>query len=423
MEKILGISRKIIPRPIFEFFQPAYHMLLAWAAALWYGFPSRKIKVIGVTGTKGKSTVVYLIAKLFEGAGESVASIGSLGYKIKSQEWPNTAENTMPGRFKLQKFLWNAKRAKVKYVVLEVTSEGIKQFRDFGINFDCAIFTNLEPEHIERHGSFENYYKAKQKLFKKTKNIHLINKGDPYSNLFSGFPAKTKIFYSNEDVRGLRHNFLGFFNEWNIAAAVAAVQIYGISLARIKPVLENMPPPPGRLQEIKADQNFRVFIDYAHTPNSLRNVYETLRKEFAISKSKKLSPELVEGMPRLICVLGAAGGNRDKWKRPEFGKIAAEYCDEIILTNEDPYDETPEKIIEEIFSGIHQVQSSKFKVQKLVDRGEAIKKALEMAREDDIVIITGKGSETSIREAGDRKIPWSDKNVIMELLQQLRGKG
>ena len=342
MEKILRVGRILIPQPIFEFFQPAYHFMMAWFAALWYGFPSRKLTVIGVTGTKGKSTVVYLTARIFEEAGEPVAAVGSLGYKINEREWPNTSENTMPGRFRLPRFFYDAKRVGVRYVVLEVTSEGIKQFRHLGIHFDCAVFTNLEPEHIERHGSFENYYEAKQKLFARTKNIHILNKVDPRVDLFSKFPARTKIFFHPEQARHYLHNFLGDFNQFNVSAAIAVVRAYGVEEIAVRSALEKIKPPPGRLEEIKTSRGFRVFVDYAHTPNSLRSVYEALRSEESRIKNQE---------SRLICVLGAAGGNRDKWKRPKFGRIAGECCDEIILTNEDPYDENPATILEEIVSG------------------------------------------------------------------------
>src|SRR3989344_8175981 len=162
IDKILYKVKKLIPRSVFDFFAPLYHAGLAYAGAALYGFPTRSLKIIGVTGTKGKSTTVFLISKIFEGASEPIAAIGSLGFKIKNNEWPNNLKMTMPGRFKLQKFFYEAKKAGCKYVVLEVTSEGIKQKRHLGINFDCAVFTNLHREHLESHGSFENYYKAKQ---------------------------------------------------------------------------------------------------------------------------------------------------------------------------------------------------------------------------------------------------------------------
>src|SRR3989338_8092359 len=187
LDKTLYKIKKLIPKSVFDFFAPYYHGGLARLGSIVYGNPSKSLKVIGVTGTKGKSSTVYLISKIFENTGMPIAAIGSLGFKIKDKEWPNTLKMTMPGRFKLQKFFYEARKAGCKYVVLEVTSEGIKQKRHLGINFDCAVFTNLHREHLESHGSFENYYKAKQELFSKTKNIHVLNADDKNIELFSKF--------------------------------------------------------------------------------------------------------------------------------------------------------------------------------------------------------------------------------------------
>ena len=418
-DNILRRIKKIIPRSVFDFFAPVYHAALAYIGAVIYGFPSRSMKVIGVTGTKGKSTTVFLITKILEEVGEPVATIGSLGFKIRNKEWPNTLKMTMPGRFKLQKFLAEAKRAGCKFVVLEVTSEGIKQKRHLGIKFDCAVFTNLHKEHIESHGSFENYYKAKQELFAITKNTHVLNSDDPHLKLFGGFPAKRKIFFgisagdmraSNIKIKSEGASFeiygtpfttklSGQFNILNCLAALSVGAMYGIDLPKMKPVLESIEFIPGRMEFIQR-KPFSVVIDYAHTPDSLKAVYKTLREQTA------------NGC-KLICVLGAAGGGRDKWKRPEFGRIASEYCDEIILTNEDPYEEDPNQILSEIKSGIINYQSS---IINILDRREAIRTALTSAKEGDMVIITGKGSETSMAVAGGKKIPWSDRDVVRELL-------
>ena len=434
MDKILRNVKELIPKSVFDFFAPMYYVTLAYVGAVWYGFPSRSMKVIGVTGTKGKSTTVFLISKILEVAElatvsqrSGVASIGSLGFKIKDMEWPNNLKMTMLGRFKLQKFLAEARNAGCKYVVLEVTSEGIKQKRHLGIKFDCAVFTNLHKEHIESHGSFENYYQAKQELFKRTLDIHVINADDTHTKLFGDFPAKRKIFYGLEagdmrasglkteskgtsfDIYGTSFSIklAGRFNVLNCLAALSVGAMYGIDLPKMKPVLESIKFIPGRMEFIQK-KPFDVVVDYAHTPESLEQVYQTLRNsKFKIPNSK------------LICVLGSAGGGRDKWKRPEFGRIAAEYCDEIILTDEDPYDEIPEKIIEEIFSGISSsLKFKSLKVHKVLDRKEAIKKALTDAREGDTVIITGKGSETSMAVAWGKKVPWSDRDVVREALKQ-----
>ena len=199
LEIVLALGRRVIPRRLFKLGQPLYHWLLAYAGAILYGFPSRKMKIIGVTGTKGKSTVVYILSKIFEEAGIPVAAIGSLGYKIKEKEWPNTLKMTMPGRFKLQNFLKQAKDSGVKIVILEVTSEGIKQKRHLGISFDCAVLTNIHREHIESHGSFEKYVAAKKKLFQKTDNLHVLNSDDESSDYFKKIKSIKKLFYGMKD--------------------------------------------------------------------------------------------------------------------------------------------------------------------------------------------------------------------------------
>ncbi len=438
LDRVLLQIKKLIPKSVFNFFAPMYHSALAYLGAFLYGFPSRSMKVIGVTGTKGKSTVVFLTAKILEGAlrqaqGDSggVAAIGSLGFKIKDKEWPNTLKMTMPGRFRLQKFLAEAKRAGCKYVVLEVTSEGIKQKRHLGIDFDCAVFTNLHKEHIESHGSFEKYYQAKQELFKRTKNIQVLNADDPNIELFGNFQAEHKIFFgfkkgdivpqnirlsdsgSSFDVYGTHFNInlAGEFNIMNCLAVLAVGAMYKVDLPTAKPLLESVKSIPGRMEFVKREP-FAVVVDYAHTPDSLEQVYKTLKGS---PPSHKASEDKTQISQRLICVLGAAGGGRDKWKRPEFGRIAAQYCDEIILTNEDPYDENPLSIIKEIESGFPQsvIHNSKFVI--LLDRREAIKKAIDSAQSGDTVIITGKGSESSMAIGGGKKIPWSDKKAAEEL--------
>jgi len=418
LDKLLYRVKKLIPKSVFNFFQPVYHLLLAYTGEVYYGFPSRDMKVIGVTGTKGKSTVVLMVSKILASGGSKVASIGSLGFKIGEKEWPNTLKMTMPGRFRMQKFLYEAKKSGCKYVVLEVTSEGIKQKRHVGINFDCAVFINLHREHIESHGSFENYYQAKQELFLRTKNIHVINADDQYTELFGNFPSEHKIFYGlrkgdlvadkvnlsdlgvSFELYGTFFNthLVGEFNVMNFLSALSVGVMYGFDLPTMKPILESIKSISGRMEFVQREP-FNVVVDYAHTPDSLEAVYSNLKP-----KSGKL-----------ICVLGAAGGGRDKWKRPEFGKIAAKYCDEIILTNEDPYEENPEAIIKEIESGII-TSGQKHHYEVILDRKEAIKKVLSSARAGDTVIITGKGSETSMAVSGNKKIPWSDGEIVKGII-------
>lgn len=420
LDTTLRFMKRFIPKRLFALGATVYHPMLAWTGALRYGFPSRKLKVIGVTGTKGKSTVVYLTALLLEGTGHPTAAIGSLGYKIKDKTWPNTLKMTMPGRWKIQKFLRQALNAGCTHVVMEVPSEGLAQGRHLGVRFDCAVLTNLHPEHIEAHGSFENYQKAKAILFSVTRNIHVINADDKYRDFYAAFTPANRISYgiqggemraSDLDIHEDRASFAvygtrfdlklgGTFNVYNALAALATGAMYGVDLPSAKPILESVMEIPGRLQWVQKMPS-GVVVDYAHTPDSLKAVYETLRP--------------TEGK-RLICVLGAAGGGRDRWKRKEFGALAEQYCDRIYLTNEDPYDEDPLAIIEDVASGIS--GPGQKKVERILDRRQAIQTALTDAHNGDIVVVTGKGSETSMAVSGGRKISWSDVGIIQESLSK-----
>ena len=433
------LIKKFIPFFLIDW----YHFSLAFLGAVIYGFPSRKVKVIGITGTNGKSTVVNLTTKILEKAGSKTASLSSIKFKIGDKEWKNTMKMTMPGRLKLQKFLRQAVNNQCQYVILEVTSEGIKQHRHKFIAFDAAVFTNLTPEHIERHGSFENYRKAKLELFKAAKNIHIINLDDDNAEYFLQFPSEKKIGYTLQERNtksvllrsktllrqiikaencqlmpdGLKFsvnntnfnlNLLGEFNIYNSLAAICVGLSQEISLEKCKSALEETKGISGRM-EIVIEKPFTVIVDYAHTPDALQKVYETL------SDFQK---------PKLICVLGAAGGNRDKWKRPELGKIAAKYCDEIILTNEDPYDESPMEIINQIAKGIENISINQFNqhksaVYRILDRREAIRNALSLAKPGDVVIITGKGCESWMCVAKGKKIAWDDREIVKQEFNKL----
>src|SRR3989344_4987359 len=335
LEKLLRLGRKIIPKRLFHFAQPIYHWGLSITGSILYRWPSRSMKVIGVTGTHGKSTTVYMITRAFLAMGLPVAAISSLELRIKDKVWPNSLKMTMLGRFKIQKFLLQAKLSGCRYVILEVTSEGIKQFRHVGVKFDCAVFTNLAREHIEHHGSFEKYLFAKQKLFQATKNIHILNRDDAHVSDLDKFRAKRKIYFGlnegdmNQSELKLKLKLAGEFNIYNALAALSVVRVYGLDVDRAKYAIESIESVPGRMEFIQKDP-FSVVIDYAHTPYALEAVY------------RELKPKSESG--KLICVFGATGGGRDKWKRPVFGQIADQYCDPIFLTNDDPYDEDPNEI-------------------------------------------------------------------------------
>ncbi len=401
-----------------------YHFLLSFLGALIYRFPSRKIKVIGVTGTNGKSTTVHMISTIFREAGRSVASTSSIRFEINGKERPNLMKMTMPGRFTIQRFMREAVDNGCNYLVLEVSSEGIKQHRHRFIRFHTAVITNISREHIEAHGGFENYKKAKGKLFQSTKNRHIINIDDKQKDLFLSFPAREKIKYSLRDnsaevfaketisdKEGTRFVCMGEkvhlalkgkFNVYNALAAISATHPEGVEMKTIKKALSKIEIIPGRMEEIISSP-FRVFVDYAVTPDTLETVYKTINKDF--------SPE------KIICVLGACGGGRDKWKRPVMGKVAAENCSDVIITNEDPYDEDPLKIIEDIARGFSQIPNPKSQIskyKKILDRRKAIRKSLELAKQGDVVIITGKGCEVWMCLKKGKKVPWDDRQVVRE---------
>lgn len=410
--------KKIIP----EFVVSVYHWLWALVGVLFYGFPSSHIKVIGVTGTNGKSTVVSLIKNILEEAGFKVASISSIEFQIGAEGKANEMKMTMPGRGYLQKFLRKAVRADCDYVIMEVTSEGIKQHRHQFIKFDGAVFTNLSPEHIESHGSFEKYRKAKGKLWKKLAKggTSVINLDNKYKNYFLKFEVGEKYGYTTQraELKGgktieakqieLEDDFsrfkikdrefklplMGEFNVSNSLAAISVALSQGVSLRTCKRALESVEGIPGRMETV-AKEPFRVVVDYAHTPASLQKVYRDLA-----------------GSETMICVLGSCGGGRDRWKRPKLGKIADEYCDKIILTNEDPYDEDPMRIVKEIKKGIDDSE-----VDITLNRKQAIKQALDSAAEGDLVVITGKGSEPWMCVANGKKIPWDDREEVRKQLE------
>lgn len=409
--------KKFIPKSLLRF----YHFCLALAGAVVFGFPglSKKMKIIGVTGTSGKSTTTDFITRILDEAGEKVASVSSIRFKVGENEWENKYKMTMPGRFVIQKLLSQAKKAGCKYVVLEITSEGIRQFRHKFINFDTAVFTNLTPEHIESHGGFENYRNEKLKLFKVAKNTHVINDDDENSKYFLNVTASKKILFRFKDAKNVdlkngisfdfesqkfKLNLSGEFNIYNALAAICVAKEYGVSLEICKKALEKAKGISGRMEIVslghsagEAESPIKVVVDYAHTPEQLEAVYKTFDDP--------------EGTPKMICVLGSCGGGRDKWKRPVLGELAKKYCKEIIITNEDPYDENPIDIINQV------AEKAGPNAKKIIDRQEAINTAVKMANPGEVVVITGKGSEPWMCLENGRKIPWDDRQIAREALK------
>ena len=469
MERLLHIIKRYIPVKLFAILQPAYHFLLSLAASAWYGWPSNKLIVIGVTGTTGKTTSIYLIARMLASAGYKTGFTSTAIFNDGKNEWLNDRKMTMAGRFFTQKILRSMVKNNCQFALIETTSQGLEQFRHKFINYDILIFTGLYSEHIEAHGNFENYKQAKGKLFQhlkqcktkyannkkrvvkaengfkkieanRIKKIIIANGDDKYADFFLSFWSEEKWQYklatqnsqlktrnSKPQINTVEYgevesgqagvNFkvnqteikLNLFGEYNAANAMTAVCLgfsQGMDLAEIKNGLEKVKTIPGRMELIKNEQPaFTVVIDYAFEPEALKKIYDTILK---LEHNK------------IIQVLGSAGGGRDAARRPKLGRLAGEKADLVVVTNEDPYDDDPKLIIDQVALGAENAgKAMNENLFKIENRREAIKKALSLARTGDIVLITGKGSEQAICVAGGVKIPWDDRKVVREELGSL----
>ncbi len=420
MDTLLYTLKKILPRQIISVIRPAYHYLLAFIGSVIYRHPSRHITVLAVTGTKGKSSVTEIIATILRANGNSVASLSTIQFVIGDKTKPNLFKMTTPGRFFVQRFLRQAVDAGCTYAVLEMTSEGAKQFRHCFIEFDALVFTNLTPEHIESHGSFENYKNAKLKIAaavaqsKKRPRYLIANIDNEHGADFLNFPVEHALPYSLHDVSlyslhkdsvtlvvedtTVRVPLVGLFNVYNALAAITLTRALGVSMKTIEGALRALPPLKGRVEHFysskTAAKQITAVVDYAHTPDSLEQFY-------------KAFPEVPK-----ICILGNTGGGRDTWKRPEMGAIAERYCDHIILTNEDPYDENPRAIVEAMKKGIE----DQSKLEIIMDRRTAIATALQKVPDGGYVLISGKGTDPYIMGPNNTRIPWSDAQVVQEEL-------
>ncbi len=413
LENILRFIRNIIPDKVFFFLQPFYHWTLSLCAAIWYRFPSRHIKVIAVTGTKGKSSTTEILNAILEEAGYKTGLSNTIRFKVDEISSENLFKMSMPGRIFLQRLLRRAVQHGCQYFILEMTSQGALLHRHKFIDLDAFVLTNISPEHVEAHGSYEKYIEAKVNIARglgksmKKDRVMIANIDDKEAHRFLACKSDRQITYSLHDVepylvknegiqftladRTVNSPLSGLFNIYNTLAALTAARSQGITDEVIVRAIEKFYGIPGRVQKIEAGQDFQVIVDYAHTPDSLEKLYHVFQTS------------------RNICVLGGTGGGRDNWKRPEMGRIADTYCDEIILTDEDPYDEDPRKIVDEVASGI--------KTQKptiIMDRRLAIREAIKRAKTGDVVLISGKGTDPYIMGARGSKIPWSDANIARE---------
>jgi len=402
---------------------------LARAAAAYYGYPARRLKVIGVTGTNGKTTVAFLVRHLLEATGTKTGLIGTIRYEIGDRVVP--AQRTTPEALDLQRFMAHMVNAGCRACVMEVSSHALEQHRVGEIEFDVSVFTNLTQDHLDYHGDMETYFTAKQKLFApaahgEKRGSQVINIDDSYgARLWREGQAEVRLSYGlNEraSVRATRIQLLrdrtrfrvetprgdvacvlpliGRHNIYNALAAIGTALALEAPLEALPAALAAMPPVPGRLESVAAGQPFGLYVDYAHTDDALQNVLTTLR-------------EMTRG--RLLLVFGC-GGNRDAGKRPKMGAVAARLADYTVITSDNPRREDPATIARQIEEGYRGVRCDGYAVQ--LDRRRAIADILAQAGPEDTVLIAGKGHET-YQEFESTVVPFDDRVHAAEALENL----
>lgn len=437
--------KKILRLFVPKFLLSGYHLALAYLSALWFGFPSGKMTVIGVIGTRGKTTTANLIWSCLTSAGHKTGLTGTANIRIGDREFLNPYHMTMPGRFILQKLLSDMERAGCEYAVVETPSEGVEQWRHKGISYDAAVLTVVYPEYAAAHGwSFERCKRMHLEVFKKLagekrKILHgkkipktiVVNTDSDFSEDFIRCEADSKMTYGvkhNADIHGedihvsqsnitfrvgknpYELHMRGVFNVPNALAAVALCSALGIEQKAIANGIYQLKCVPGRMEPIEAGQPFTVLVDYAHDPVSIE---AALRAVQLIKKSHS---------SKIIVLLGAEGGGRDKKKRPLMGRLAAELADFVVVSNVDPYDDDPEEILEDVAQGAENAGAKRGgKLFVIEDRRMGIAKAFSLAKKGDIVLISGKGAEQSMMMGG-KEIPWDDRVVAKEELDKRANK-
>ena len=398
----------------------------------FYDYPSRKLRMIGITGTNGKTTTTYLLRSILQEAGFKVGIIGTIQNSIGERIVP--AKNTTPDIIDLQSLLAEMVTSNMDYVVMEVSSHALALERVIGCEFDVGIFTNMTRDHLDFHETFENYLAAKTKLFQllsaednyKKGKTAIINTDDEAADFILqrtscktityGINSDADLKADNADIKAtgtafdiagslgpmdLKLNITGLFNVYNVLSAVGASLAEGIERRIIKTALEKFQSVPGRFELLHAGQPFSVIVDYAHTPDGLENILKTAQQ---IAKK------------RIITVFGC-GGDRDRTKRPIMGRIAATYSDVVIATSDNPRSEDPDVILDEIEIGIQEGLVNGKIYEKISDRRGAIARALQIADQDDIVIIAGKGHE-DYQILKNRTISFDDKEVAREIIRE-----
>ncbi len=429
------VAERLLPLAVPQLIVKDSRHAMAVLADAYYGQPSQQLRLIGVTGTNGKTTTTYLIEQILADAKHVPGVIGTIEMRYAGQVHPMSG--TTPEALQLQQSLHDMTLAGVDYCVMEVSSHALEQGRVKGCRYRTAIFTNLTQDHLDYHGTMDNYLAAKGLLFSRLGNTYaagalersyaVLNSDDPASRLLARQTAAEVVTYgvdAEADVRAsqiritaqgttfhvqtfrgdadITLQMVGKFNVYNALAAITAGLIEGIAIEQLKQSLERIPGVPGRVEAVDAGQKFAVIVDYAHTPDGLENVLRSV-KEFATRN--------------IICVFGC-GGDRDKTKRPLMGKIAARYADNVIVTSDNPRTEEPESILRDIEYGLQEDGVARDRYTLIADRKRAIEKAVEMASPDDVVLIAGKGHET-YQIIGKNTIAFDDRQVAKEAIRSI----
>ena len=423
-------ARKVLPKSALVGLEKSYRKSRAKIISARFGNPARDLRVIAVTGTNGKTTTVNFLNEILKEAGYRTAMFSTANIEIAGEQTVNDTNSTTATVARLQKFFRDAKKADVEFALIEATSHALDQYKFEGVPIEMAIMTNLTQDHLDYHKTMENYAAAKAKLFEMNPNFVVLNADDEWFDYFNNFATESqKITYGegeSADVKienfklykkgseaklridnnvelEIATNLPGEFNIYNMTAAAAGAYLLGISLKDIQEGIANLEGVSGRFEYATPGLPFDTIVDYAHTPDALEKLLKSAKE---ISKN------------RTILVFGACG-DRDREKRPIMGRIAQDFADRIIITDEENYTEDATQIREEIISGISKKNDKlPANIQEIPDRKEAIRKALQIAGKGDIVLITGLGHEV-YRVIDGEKTPWNDTQIVREIAQEI----
>ena len=424
-QKLVKSVRGTLPQGAVRNVEEAYRRTRVKAVSARYGNPARDLRVIAVTGTNGKTTTVNYINEILKEAGLTTAMFSTALIEVAGKQKLNDLNMSVGSVAQMQRFFRDAKRARVDYVVLEITSHALHQHKLATVPIEVAIMTNLTQDHLDYHKTMDEYAKAKSKLFDYEPRFIVLNRDDEWFDYFDKFPAgsqkitygthdeaearidKVKLYRKGSEARvvidhqtklDLATALPGKFNVYNMTAAAATAYILGIKRSDIVEGVANLEGVPGRFERVVEGKEYDVIVDYAHTPDALEKLLEAAK-----STTKN----------RVILVFGACG-DRDKTKRQIMGEIAAQLADRIILTDEESYNEDPDTIRRMVYEGIQQ-GSGTGKTTEIADRRDAIERALSIATKGDTILITGMGHE-QYRIVNGERLPWNDGDVVRELL-------